>query len=137
LYAIIADEPAPLPGDIAGGDALWEILQRGFEKEPSLRWPNVDALGRALAQWLIDQGVKEDLTGPSLVSQWLRAAPAGAVQTSMLTRPMDYIPMPEVPKRRERARWSAETRASEGRRPGRTAFRLDAWRHRLQHWRYE
>ena len=132
-----ADEPASLPPDVAGGDELWEILQRGFEKEPSRRWPNVDELGRELAQWLIDQGVQEDVTGASLVSQWLRAAPAGDVLTSMLPQPMDYIPMPEIPSRRERARWAAETRASEARRHGRLALRLSAWRHQLQHWRHE
>ncbi len=137
LYAIIADEPAPLPADIPGGDRLWEILQRGFQKEPEDRWPDADAMGRALAQWLMEQDVHEDLTGASLVAQWFRAAPSGDVLTSMLPLPMDNAPMLEIPARRERKRWAAETRVSEARRLGALALWVEALRHQSKGWRHE
>jgi hypothetical protein len=110
LYAIIADEPRPLPVKAEGDDELWGILRKGFEKERDRRWSTIDELGRALAQWLIVRGVHEDITGASLVAQWLRVMPAGDVLTSMLPAPVNFQ-MPVIPRRSDRAKWEAETRS--------------------------
>jgi serine/threonine protein kinase len=110
LYAIIADEPRPLPMKAEGDEELWAILRKGFEKERDNRWSTIDELGRALAQWLIVRGVHEDISGASIVAQWLRALPAGDVLTSMLPAPVNFQ-MPVIPRRSDRAKWGAETRS--------------------------
>lgn len=110
LYAIIADEPRPLPIKAEGDEELWNILRKGFEKERDRRWSTIDELGRALAQWLIVRGVQEDITGASLVAQWLRVVPAGDVLTSMLPAPVNFQ-MPVIPRRSDRAKWEAATRS--------------------------
>lgn len=110
LYAIIADEPRPLPIKADGDDELWAILRKGFEKERDRRWSTIDELGRALAQWLIVRGVHEDITGASLAAQWLRAMPHGDVLTSMLPAPVNFQ-MPVIPRRSDRAKWDQETRS--------------------------
>lgn len=109
LYAIIADEPRPLPIKAEGDEELWNILRKGFEKERDKRWSTIDELGRALAQWLLVRGVHEDITGASLVTQWLRAMPAD-VLTSMLPAPVNFQ-MPIIPRRSDRAKWEAATRS--------------------------
>jgi serine/threonine-protein kinase len=85
LYAIIADEPVPLPELGVGDEALWAILERGFQKDPTLRWQSMRELGSALARWSIDHGQHEDITGASLNAQWLRAPmPSGDMLASMV-----------------------------------------------------
>lgn len=116
LYAIISDEPRPLRAKAEGDEELWEILRRGFEKEPDRRWSSMEELGRALAQWLLVRGVSEDISGASLKAQWFRSAPTGDVLTSMLPQAMQDIDMPAIPRRSDRAKWATETR-SLGRRP--------------------
>lgn len=109
LYAIIADEPRPLPIKAEGDEELWAILRKGFEKERERRWSTIDELGRALAQWLMLRGVHEDVTGASL-AQWFRAMPHGDILTSMLPAPVNFQ-MPLIPRRSDRAKWEAETRS--------------------------
>lgn len=52
---------------------LWSILQRGFEKDREQRYQSMRELGAALAGWLIDHGVSEDVTGSSLRAVWFDA----------------------------------------------------------------
>jgi hypothetical protein len=52
----------------------WSILQRGLEKRRDERWPSMDELGRALARWLLDSGVNDDITGASLEAGWFRSS---------------------------------------------------------------
>jgi serine/threonine protein kinase len=56
LWSIIHDEPTPTCTQAGGDAALWAILERGFQKEPTQRWPNMRQLGVALARWLKDRG---------------------------------------------------------------------------------
>ncbi|MEY2931185.1 MAG: hypothetical protein RL033_1934 [Pseudomonadota bacterium] len=74
MYAVATQDPEhpslrgvldPLP---------WSILQRGLEKRRDERWPSMDELGRALARWLLDSGVNDDITGASLEAGWFRSS---------------------------------------------------------------
>jgi serine/threonine-protein kinase len=71
LYSIISNPPTPTM-ELGGGDAeLWAILERGFRKEADQRWFSMRDFGEALAHWLDDHGVHEDITGASLSATWL------------------------------------------------------------------
>ncbi len=52
----------------------WSIIQRGLEKRRDERWPSMEELGRALARWLLDGGVSDDITGASLEAGWFRSS---------------------------------------------------------------
>jgi serine/threonine protein kinase len=70
LYSIIANPPTPAV-DLGGGDAdLWAILERGFRKEADQRWFSMRDFGEALAHWLDDRDVHEDITSASLTATW-------------------------------------------------------------------
>jgi serine/threonine-protein kinase len=71
MQAIIHDDP-PLVSEHDGIDtALWEVIRRALEKEPSQRWASMSDFGTALAKWLYDHGIKEDAPGNSLRAVWL------------------------------------------------------------------
>jgi serine/threonine-protein kinase len=90
LYAIIADEPDALTSLGFGDEALWAILERGFQKDPALRWQTMRELGSALARWSIDHDQHEDITGASLNAQWLRAlVSSGDMLASMVPPPSE------------------------------------------------
>jgi serine/threonine protein kinase len=73
LYAVI-NESAPSIVDRGCGDkALWRLLERGLHKQPEERWQSMRELGEALALWLYEAGVREDVCGASLRTTWLEA----------------------------------------------------------------
>ena len=49
---------------------LWEIVEKGLQKDVASRWSSMEELGRALAIWLVARGVEEDVTGTSLRAHW-------------------------------------------------------------------
>jgi len=55
-------------------DSLWPIISRGLEKRREDRWASMEELGRALARWLMDAGVNDDITGASLEAGWFRSS---------------------------------------------------------------
>lgn len=63
--------PAACPGRLAAHPRLWRILARGLEKAPEARWPDMQALGRALAEWARACGATSDAAGGCLVEHWL------------------------------------------------------------------
>jgi serine/threonine-protein kinase len=75
LYQAISGSP-PVPGEGvailrgAGETVLARILRRGLEKDPSRRFQSMRELGTALAQWLCDQGEREDLDGNGISGRW-------------------------------------------------------------------
>jgi len=71
LRSIVEDEPRSLVDFLAADPALWEIVQRGLSKDTARRYGSIAELGKALAAWLINQGVAEDASGVSLDSKWL------------------------------------------------------------------
>jgi serine/threonine protein kinase len=72
--AVAEASPARLSQHNVSDDSLWPILSRGLEKRREDRWTSMQELGRALARWLLDQGVSDDITGASLESNWFRTA---------------------------------------------------------------
>jgi serine/threonine-protein kinase len=71
---------------------LWPILDRGLSKDRDVRWPDMRSLGVALARWLLERGVAEDVCGRSVRSDWL----ANAAVT-----PLPQPPPPSTPRETE------------------------------------
>jgi hypothetical protein len=54
------------------------VIQRGLSKKRERRWPSVSAVGEALALWLYEHGIKEDISGNSIRAVWLDADLSGS-----------------------------------------------------------
>jgi eukaryotic-like serine/threonine-protein kinase len=74
MHAIINEDPAPSIDCGAGDKALWRIIERGLRKHREERFQTVTELGEALARWLFEHGIKEDLSGNSIRAVWLDSA---------------------------------------------------------------
>jgi eukaryotic-like serine/threonine-protein kinase len=70
LYSIMGQEPLSLMEHGVDEPELWAILARGMDKNRDTRLPNMRAVGRALAEWLLDQRVKVDIT-QAPIKPWL------------------------------------------------------------------
>jgi serine/threonine-protein kinase len=78
LRQIVEDTPPTLRELAAADDELSAIVARGLSKQPEQRFASMGELGRALAQWLLQHGVTEDICGSTLEAKWLRTAdPSG------------------------------------------------------------
>lgn len=87
LRAIVHDEPNAQIKAIAG-DALWLILERGLRKKTHERWDTMRVLGEALALWLYERGVREDILGSSIKSTWLQSGLGGVkIETASMSPP--------------------------------------------------
>ena len=71
MQAIIHEAPEPMPENAAGDASLWQIVERGLAKKPSERYSDMTEFGEALALWLYERGIKEDLSGNSIRAVWL------------------------------------------------------------------
>jgi serine/threonine protein kinase len=71
LYAILEGQPRTFSELSINEPLLWSILSRGLEKQRAHRCPNMFELGRALAIWLLDRGVQEDVCNALLKPKWL------------------------------------------------------------------
>jgi serine/threonine-protein kinase len=76
LMSILKDNAKPITAYGYGDDELWRILQRGLHRDRDRRWASMWELGRALAKWLHDQGVRTDAAARSLEEVWLEARPS-------------------------------------------------------------
>lgn len=70
LLAIASQEPVPITESGAGDAALWDVIARGLAKDPDQRFQTIRQVGEALAGWLMDKGIKQDITGASLDATW-------------------------------------------------------------------
>jgi serine/threonine-protein kinase len=78
-----ADDAFFLPRELGAIDVLWQadprvlapklanILARGLAASPHDRWASMRVFGQALAEWLLERGVEDDVLGRSLRSHWL------------------------------------------------------------------
>jgi serine/threonine-protein kinase len=82
LYAIMGQEPLSLADHGLAEPELWAILARGLDKNRDTRFPNMRALGRALAEWLLDRKVRSDITQAPLRA-WLEASEAPLPKPSL------------------------------------------------------
>jgi eukaryotic-like serine/threonine-protein kinase len=87
MHAIINEEPTPSVECGAGDRPLWQIIERGLKKERAERFQTVTDLGEALALWLYEHGIKEDLSGNSIRAVWLDAALSGSTREVGSVRP--------------------------------------------------
>jgi len=97
LRSILEDAPAPLSERGVEDAALWAVISRGLHKNPDARWPTMRALGRALAQWLLDQDIPDDICGSSLRVLWLQDAPSRRSQDILASVPPPSNLMPDFP----------------------------------------
>jgi len=92
LRAIVHDDMNPA---IRGAvdDALWLILERGLRKKPHERWDTMRVLGEALALWLYERGVREDVLGASIKATWLQSGLGGVkIETASMSPPANPPP---------------------------------------------
>jgi len=73
MHAIINEDPPSSVECGAGDKGLWQIIERGLQKQRADRFQTVTELGEALALWLYEHGIKEDLSGNSIRAVWLDA----------------------------------------------------------------
>jgi eukaryotic-like serine/threonine-protein kinase len=98
MQSILKDEPRPLPLLCAGDEALWLVVRRGLAKRREQRWADMTEFGEALALWLYEHGVKEDLPGNSIRAVWLD----GVLSGLRIEVPLSNAPDPEEPTARTR-----------------------------------
>jgi serine/threonine protein kinase len=77
MQAIIHEPPTPTTEFSAGDADLWRVIERGLAKNPENRWASMTELGEALALWLYEHGVKEDISANSLRAVWLDGSLSG------------------------------------------------------------
>jgi len=70
LWQIVEAEPQTLAQLGSADQELSAIVARGLSKQPAARFSSMRELGRALAEWLLKQGITEDVCGTSLESRW-------------------------------------------------------------------
>jgi serine/threonine-protein kinase len=68
--AILEQAPVPTTEHGVGDARLWEILARGLAKNPDERFQTMREVGEALAGWLLDRNIRQDITGASLELTW-------------------------------------------------------------------
>jgi eukaryotic-like serine/threonine-protein kinase len=96
LRAIIEDTPPPTT-TFAGGDApLWQILERGLKKDVDKRWQSLRELGTALATWLIQRGIDQDVSGASLHAVWIQGS-SGSMPPAPRSIPPGRRSLPSIP----------------------------------------
>jgi serine/threonine-protein kinase len=128
LYSIIHQTPEPCTAHAAGDEELWQVLQVALRKAPEERWGSMRAFGEALALWLVDRDITEDICAASLRSNWLDSGKTPAALGNL--RPdatpgahdasrTPLVPLPSTPPQRTHKLSGMRTRR---RWPARAAF---------------
>jgi eukaryotic-like serine/threonine-protein kinase len=99
MHAIINEDPVPSVQCGAGDKSLWEIIQRGLRKQREERYQSATELGEALALWLYEHGIKEDLSGNSIRAVWLDAGLTGNHARIRSARPAEADVAAQSPSR--------------------------------------
>jgi serine/threonine-protein kinase len=73
--AVNEGEPDSLVRLGLADETLWQIVQRGLKKNRDERFDTMAELGQALARWLLDRDVHDDIAGASLDAAWFRSSP--------------------------------------------------------------
>jgi serine/threonine-protein kinase len=109
MQAIIHESPKPMTEYAEGDESLWKVVERGLAKDRDLRWSSMAELGEALALWLYEHGIKEDICGNSIRAVWLDGLSVGAkIETFPTLRPL------QRPTDARLAKHSASARTVEG-----------------------
>ncbi len=72
LLAVLIQDPTPTTVFGAGDEKLWQIIERGLQRDRKTRWQSAREMGKALARWLRAQGIDSDIAGTSLEQHWLK-----------------------------------------------------------------
>jgi serine/threonine-protein kinase len=86
MQAIIHERPVPTIRHGVGDASLWAIIEKGLEKSRDDRWRDMNDFGRALASWLYQHGIKEDISGNSVRAVWLHDIEDGGAPEQFLKR---------------------------------------------------
>jgi eukaryotic-like serine/threonine-protein kinase len=76
LQAVVEQPLPPMSKFGVHEPELWTIISRGLRKAPEDRWEDMHALGVALASWLVEHGVDEDVCMQSVRRAWLAHVPS-------------------------------------------------------------
>jgi serine/threonine-protein kinase len=89
LRMIVETEAVTLKERGVADDTLSNIVACGMSKDPAQRFGSLGAMGKALAIWLAEQGISEDVCGISLETKWLtrQTDPHGAGRPSRSSIP--------------------------------------------------
>lgn len=82
LRQIVEDTPTSLLQLAAADLELSAIVAKGLSKDRGERFGSMDEMGKALATWIVGQGVGEDVCGTALESKWLNRGPELRVHAS-------------------------------------------------------
>jgi len=75
IASIVSNPPMPVHAYGITDTELSGIIDRGLSKSPTTRWQTMRDMGIALAQWAIEHGVQNDISGVSIQTEWLASAP--------------------------------------------------------------
>jgi serine/threonine-protein kinase len=93
LRMIVEDEVPSLKDRCGADEILSSIVALGLRKDPAERFGSLGIMGKALAAWLIEQGIAEDVCGVSLESKWLthQTDPNGPGRSSYPSLPDGWV----------------------------------------------
>ncbi len=95
LLRLIVEHTPPSLRELAVADeALSQIVMRGLAKAPEQRWQSMPDLGKALASWLIAQGITDDACGVSLQARLRQSDPGVPARAARASSPDSW---PEPP----------------------------------------
>jgi serine/threonine-protein kinase len=79
LLKVLSEEPVPITALGVGDSALWKVIHRGLSKNKRDRWQSAEAMGVALAEWLVGKDIDSDIAGTSLGQHWLTKKAATSI----------------------------------------------------------
>jgi len=95
MQAIIHDPPSAMTDFAESDESLWRVVERGLAKAREDRWATMAELGEALALWLYEHGIKEDICGNSIRAVWLDGLSTGVkVETIPTVPPASAVARP-------------------------------------------
>ena len=87
MQAIIHEDPQSMTVHAGGDVSLWEVVSKGLSKDRLKRWSTMAEFGEALALWLYEHGIKEDICGNSIRAVWLDGVNSGVKVETISTTP--------------------------------------------------
>jgi serine/threonine-protein kinase len=107
LLKVLSEEPTPITALGVGDAALWQVIHRGLSKNKRDRWQSAEAMGVALAEWLVSMGIDSDIAGTSLGQHWLKTSAATSISEAPPSARSELPSQPQaarMPKAAELAR---------------------------------
>lgn len=71
IASIVSNPPMPIHAYGIADTELSGIIDRGLSKSPTARWQTIRDMGIALAQWAVEHGIDQDISGLSIQTEWL------------------------------------------------------------------